>query len=111
MAEPTPTPSPVTPQTAAAPGPSKGKIFFRRLGSSVALWSFVLVALFAGRNLFADVLFLLVMLAIAALGLKEFYELVNKAGYDCFSKWGLVGGLVLMTSTFLYVQGGMVTNV
>ena len=100
MAEPTP----VAP---AAPAPSKGVIFLRRLGSSVALWSFVLLALFIGRNVLGDVLFLMVMLLIAILGLKEFYILVTKAGFDCFPKWGMVGGIVLMTSTFLYVQGGI----
>jgi phosphatidate cytidylyltransferase len=109
MVEPNPA-SPVPAPSAPAPV-SKAKIFFRRLASSVALWSFVLMALFAGRNLFADVLFLIVMLAIAALGLKEFYELVTKAGFDCFYRWGMAGGLVLMTSTFLYVQGGMIANV
>jgi phosphatidate cytidylyltransferase len=87
----------------AAP-PSKGKIFLRRLGSSVALWSFVLLALFLGNTLLSDVLFLMVMLTIAALGLEEFYELVAKAGYDSFRKWGLVGGLILMAGTFFYLQ-------
>jgi phosphatidate cytidylyltransferase len=100
------------PVKAAQPsGPSKAKIFLRRLGSSVALWSFVLLALFSGRNLFSDFLFLIVMLAIAALGLEEFYGLVTKAGYDCFRKLGLTGGLLLMTATFFYVQRGMHTNV
>lgn len=108
MAEPTPAPSPPVPP---APTVSRRVVFFRRLGSSVGLWSFVLAALFLGRNLLGDVLFLIVMLAIAALGLKEFYELVTRAGYDCFHKWGVVGGLVLMTSTFLYVQGGIFANV
>lgn len=83
----------------------------RRLGSSVALWSFVLLALFSGRTLFGDILFLTVMLMIAVLGLEEFYILVTKAGFDCFRKLGLVGGIVLMTATFLYVQGGMRENV
>jgi phosphatidate cytidylyltransferase len=109
MAEPTPAAPASSPQT--PPPVSRTVIFFRRLGSSVALWSFVLIALFAGRNIYADVLFLIVMLAIAGLGLKEFYELVTKAGYDCFYKWGMVGGMVLMTSTFVYVQGGIFGNV
>src|ERR1043166_4933415 len=91
MAEPNPATSP--PGAPQSPPPSRAKIFLRRLISSVLLWSFVLAALFSGNNLFSDVLFLLVMLAIAALGLEEFYELVNKAGFDCFRKWGLVGGL------------------
>jgi phosphatidate cytidylyltransferase len=77
----------------------------------VALWTFVLLALFAGHTLFGDILFLMVMLLIAVLGLKEFYILVTKAGFDCFPKWGLVGAIVLMTSTFLYVQGGLKANV
>lgn len=101
-----------SPATATPPvPPSKGKIFLRRLGSSVALWTFVLVALFSGRSLFADILFLLVMLVIALLGLDEFYELVHKAGYDSFRKWGLAGGFLLMTATFLYVQGSIRSDV
>src|SRR4051794_37982692 len=102
------TPAPAAPNAAQT---SKAKTFFRRLGSSVALWSFVLAALFAGElhiagfnaRLLSDILFLIVMLSIAALGLEEFYELVEKAGYASFRKWGLVGGLTLMASTFLYV--------
>jgi phosphatidate cytidylyltransferase len=97
----TPTPAPA----------SKGKIFLRRLASSVALWSFVLLSLFSGSTLLSDTLFLLVMLAIAGLGLHEFYDLVTKAGYDTFRKWGLVGGLGLMASTFFYVQTSMRTSV
>jgi phosphatidate cytidylyltransferase len=108
------------PAPAADPAaPSKTKTFFRRLGSSIALWSFVLAALFAGElniagfnaRLMADILFLIVMLAIAAIGLEEFYALVEKAGYACFRAWGIVGGLILMASTFLYVQGGIIPNV
>ena len=113
MAETTPaTPAQDAPQTAppAAP-PGRAGIFFRRLGSSVALWSAVLLALFSGNSLFSDILFLLVMLTIAALGLEEFYALVGKAGLDCFPRLGLVGGFVLMTATFLYVQGGIRANV
>lgn len=103
--------TPLTPPGApAAAAPSKGKIFLRRLGSSVALWSLVLAALFSGPGLISDVLFLIVMLVIAGLGLEEFYALVEKAGFDSFRKWGFLGGLVLMTATFFYVQGGLRPN-
>jgi phosphatidate cytidylyltransferase len=110
MADPTPTP---------APPASKARTFFRRLASSVALWSCVLLALFAGdlhvggsnARLLADVLFVGVMLVIAGLGLHEFYALVGKAGYASFRGWGLFGGLLLMGSTFLYVQGSLIPNV
>lgn len=116
MAEqPATSPQPGTP----APAPksyTKAQTFFRRLGSSIALWSFVLAALFAGNlniegfnaRLLADILFLVVMLVIAILGLEEFYELIEKAGYACFRGWGIAGGVTLMASTFLYVQGGII---
>ena len=103
MSEPT---LPASTESSQPAAPSKGKIFLRRLISSVALWSFVLLALFSGNTLLSDSLFLIVMLAIAALGLEEFYQLVAKAGYDSFRKWGLVGGVVLMASTFFYIQAG-----
>jgi phosphatidate cytidylyltransferase len=109
MSEPS-APGPAT-NAPPSPPPSKAKIFLRRLASSVTLWSLVLLALFSGNNLFSDILFLMVMLAIAALGLEEFYGLVEKAGLECFRKLGLLGGMVLMSSTFLYVQGGIRANV
>ena len=90
---------------------SKAKIFFKRLGSSIALWSLVLGALFSGNTVVSDVLFLIVMLVIAGLGLEEFYELIEKAGYACFRAWGIVGGLLLMASTFVYVQGSFIPKV
>jgi phosphatidate cytidylyltransferase len=96
MAEPTP-----------ATPPSKGLIFFRRLGSTVTLWTLVLLALFVGRNPLGDTLFLLVMLLLAVLGLKEFYALISKAGLPCFPQWGLAGGVVLIGLTFAQMQGGL----
>ncbi len=89
MAEPTPAPL------------SKGVIFFRRLGSTVVLWSLVLGALLAGRNPFGEGLFLSVLLLLGVLGLKEFYTLVTKAGHACFPKWGLLGGVLLIIAVFM----------
>lgn len=83
---------------------SKAQTFVRRLASSVALWTFVLLALFSGGSLFSHLLFLIVMLAIAVLGLQEFYGMVQKAGLACFRKSGLVGGVILMAGTFLYLH-------
>ena len=88
-------PEPIPSAAPEKPGSSKARTFFRRLGSSIVLWSFVLAALFAGNlhvdgfnaRLLADILFLVVMLVIAALGLEEFYELIEKAGYACFRGW------------------------
>jgi hypothetical protein len=46
-----PNPAAPLPEAAPATAPSRAKIFFRRLGSSVALWSCVLLAP-SGANLF-----------------------------------------------------------
>jgi phosphatidate cytidylyltransferase len=94
---------------AEAPPPlSKGKVFLRRLLSFVLLWGVVLGAIFAGKNLVAETLFLFLMLAIAGLGLMEFYGLVERRGLPCFKTWGVLGGLVLMASTFVYLEGWVV---
>lgn len=92
-----------------APVPlSKGQTFLRRLLSFVILWSVVLGAIFSGRNLFAEVLFLVLMLGIAGLGLQEFYGLVEKRGLQCFRRLGMFGGLILMGSTFVFLEGWVV---
>ena len=72
------------PATTAAPSPSKGKVFARRLFSTVILWGVVLGALFSGSRLLSDVVFVLVMVLLAAVGLIEFYGLVEKEGMVCF---------------------------
>lgn len=82
--------------------PSKGRIFFRRLFSSVLLWSLVVGALFCRQRAVSEALFVLVMLAIAGLGLNEFYALARQRGLACFKTGGLLGGLLLMGSTFFY---------
>src|SRR6187402_2918877 len=95
---------PPVPNSSAPVPMSKAQTFVRRLASSVALWTFVLLALFSGGSLFSNLLFLVVMLVIAVLGLQEFYGMVQKAGLACFRKSGLVGGVILMAGTFLYLH-------
>jgi phosphatidate cytidylyltransferase len=86
-------------------GPSKARIFFRRLSSTVLLWAVVLSALFSPSRLLADILFLGIMLGLAGVGLWEFYGLVERRGLVCFRRWGVLGGLVLVASTFVYLSG------
>lgn len=102
MAE--PTPAPAGSASTLPPGPGKGLIFLRRLGSTVVLWACVLGALFAGPGLMADGLFLAVMLLIAVLGLIEFYALVEKAGLGCFGRTGILGGVLLVVDTFWFAR-------
>ena len=91
--------------TTAAPPASRGKVFLRRLLSSVVLWTVVIGAMFSGNKLLSDGVFLVIMLALAGLGSAEFYGLVEKRGLVCFKGWGIFGGLLLVASTFFYLSG------
>jgi phosphatidate cytidylyltransferase len=89
-----------------APAPqSKLATLVRRFSSTVVLWTVVLASLFSGNKIIADYLFLLFMTALAWLGLREFYSLVQKRGLVCFDHSGIAVGVLLMASTFWYVQG------
>src|SRR5436190_6870709 len=95
----------------AKPPISRGKIFFRRLGSSVVLWTIVLLAIFSKNRLVSDYFFLLIMVLISATGSIEFYDLARKIGLACYKGWGIFGSLLLTTSTFLYLSGAVATYV
>ncbi len=90
---------------AAAPTPSKAQVFFRRLITTVILWTGILAALFSGKALIADGVFLLIIFFLALAGLVEFYGLVEKRGLACFKWCGLAGAALLMAGTFLNVTG------
>ena len=94
------------PNIPSTPAPiSKGNIFARRLLSSLVLWGVVIGALFFAGKTVSDYTFLLVMLLLAGLGLKEFYGLAAKRDLVCFKGWGITGGLLLMTATFFHFYG------
>ena len=98
---------------AVAPTPppvSKLKIFFRRLTSTIVLWTVVLTAMFSSNKLVSDYFFLLVMLFLAVTGLIEFYGLVAKRDLVCFRNWGIFGGALLMLGTFLQLTGHIGTQ-
>lgn len=86
-----------------APTPSKLQTFFRRLASTVVLWSVVLTAIFSGNEFIRHHVFLVLMLLLTFTGLVEFYGLVAKRGLVCFPTWGIVNGLALLTATFFYL--------
>ena len=89
----------------ASPPLSKGRVFARRLLSTVILWSIVLGALFSGHRTISDVVFVVVMTTLAFVGLLEFYGLVEREGMVCFKGWGLLGGVLLLVGTFLQQEG------
>jgi len=98
--------SEIQPPPAAAP-PSKARVFLRRLMSSLLLWTVMLAALFSGNHAISNSVFLLIMLALAWLGLLEFYNLVEKRDLVCFKEWGIFGGLLLMAAEFFFLSGIM----
>jgi len=92
---------------AAAPAqtPSKAKIFFRRLITTVILWTVILAVMFSGNTLISDGIFILLIFVLALAGLAEFYGLVENRGLACFKFSGLLGGALLMIGTFLNLTG------
>lgn len=91
----------------AAPAvpPSKARTFFRRLGSTLALWTLVIAAIFSGNKFLSDYAFIGIMALLAAVGLLEFYGLVEKRGLVCFKISGVLGGVLLMLGTFAHFHG------
>jgi phosphatidate cytidylyltransferase len=85
--------------------PSKRAVFFRRLFSFVLLWVLVLAVMFLAPKTISDLAFLVIMLVLATLGLREFYDLATKRGLVCFREFGLAGGVLLMGGTYLHFAG------
>ncbi len=90
---------------AAAPAPSKAKVFARRLTSSLILWTVVLTALFSGNPFVSGWVFVAFMIFLAVTGLVEFYGMVEKRGLVCFKSWGIAAGVLLMLATFFRSSG------
>jgi len=88
-----------------APTLSKRQIFLRRLSSTLLLWGIIISALFFATKFISDVVFLLIIVALAGAGLAEFYGIVEKLGVVCFKYCGLIGGLLLTVGTFLNLTG------
>ena len=95
---------------AAAPAPSKGRVFLRRLITSVILWTVIIAALFSSSSLVSDGVFLLIIVFLALAGLAEFYALAENRGLASFKWCGLLGGALLMVGTFLELIGKIGTQ-
>jgi phosphatidate cytidylyltransferase len=88
---------------ATAPTPSKAQVFFRRLVSTVILWTVILAALFSGNALISDGICIVLLIFLAVTGLAEFYGLAEKRGLACFKWCGIIGGVLLLVGTFLHL--------
>ena len=94
----------------SAPAPSKAKIFFRRLTTTVVLWTVIITALFCNNPLISDGVFIAIIVLVAGAGLMEFYGLAEKRGLACFKWCGLIGGILLIIGTFFNVTGHLGTS-
>jgi len=95
---------------APAPTPSKANVFFRRLITTVILWTVILAAMFSGNAIVSDGVFILIIFVFALAGLAEFYGLAEKRGLANFKWCGLIGGALLMIGTFLNLTGHIGTQ-
>jgi phosphatidate cytidylyltransferase len=100
MSDPTIAPLPV----------SKARTFFRRLVSTLILWTVIIAALFSGHQLLSECVFIVLMVVLATTGLIEFYGMVAKRDLVCFKYSGLAAGVLLMIGTFLNLTGHIGTS-
>jgi phosphatidate cytidylyltransferase len=95
---------------ATAPAPSKARVFFRRLVTTVILWTVIITCLFYGNEVVSDGVFLFVIILLCASGLMEFYGMAEKRGLACFKWCGLIGGMLLTAGTFCNLTGHLGTS-
>ncbi|HNT14678.1 MAG TPA: phosphatidate cytidylyltransferase [Verrucomicrobiota bacterium] len=89
-----------------APHPaSKARVFVRRLTSTTLLWAAVLIAMFSGNNQVSTLVFAGLISVLAAVGLLEFYHLIEKRGLACFKVTGLIAGITLTLAVALQSTG------
>ncbi len=98
------------PDLAAPPHSSKAKTFFRRLVTTIVLWTIIISALFSRFELVSDGVFIFIIVFLALTGLAEFYGLAEKRGLACFKMSGLIGAVLLTVGTFLNVTGHIGTQ-
>jgi phosphatidate cytidylyltransferase len=94
----------------AAQPPSKAKTFFRRLITTVILWTVIIAALFSRHALVSDGVFVVIIVLLSSAGLMEFYGLVEKRGLPCFKWCGLAGAILLTAGTFFNLTGHLGTS-
>jgi phosphatidate cytidylyltransferase len=90
--------------------PSKAKVFFRRLVTTVILWTAILTALFSTHSAISNTVFICGIIIFAIAGLDEFYGLIEKRNLVCFKYWGIFGGTLLLAGTFLNLNGFLGTH-
>jgi phosphatidate cytidylyltransferase len=75
-------------------------VFWKRLISSLVLWTIVLLALFRLGNLASWALTIL----ISTIALAEFYDILQQQKMKCFKFGGLLGGAILLSGSWWHGQ-------
>ncbi|MBL67822.1 MAG: hypothetical protein CMO74_05130 [Verrucomicrobiales bacterium] len=88
-------------QQASEAQPSKAGIFVRRFCSASLLWGVLLLGLFYENPAIAKPAFLLIMLLLAGLGLREFFELSEQGGFPGRPWQGTLAGMTMVGGVFL----------
>ncbi|MDE3099106.1 MAG: phosphatidate cytidylyltransferase [Verrucomicrobiota bacterium] len=89
----------------AQPSSSKATAFFRRVTTSLVLWTVVIGVLFFENPTVSRGAFIFLILFLALAGLIEFYELAEMRGLACFKWSGLLGAVLLTVGTYLNLTG------
>ena len=80
-------------------------MFHKRLVSSIVLWAIIVATVF----FFPPWAQYAVLTLIGAIGLRELYVILDKAGLRTFKTSGLVGGIALMTGGWWFFNQGPVS--
>jgi phosphatidate cytidylyltransferase len=74
--------------------------FFRRLSSTLVLWTLIVGSVVAG----SDVGFFLLILFMGMVGLYEYFHMVKEQGARVFPLTGMICGAVYLIASFLYLR-------
>ncbi len=76
--------------------PSKAQVFRQRLGSTLVLWTVVLLALFAPNDTVANTAFLAITSILGFVGFREFARMLETTGVRVFLWPAMVAGSALL---------------
>jgi phosphatidate cytidylyltransferase len=77
--------------------PTKAQVFLSRLGSTLGLWTVVLLALFAPNQSIANSAFLLILILLGVFGFREYANMVRKTGTQILGWPAMVAGVALLS--------------
>ena len=89
--------------------PSKRQVFLQRLGSTIGLWTIVLLALFAPNPDLAHGAFALIVAILGILAYREYADLVERTTATIFRVPAIVAGLAFLAFELGWGQDALAT--